>query len=639
MSPRIAPYGAWVSPISESALVKGRIGFEPPIFDGDLLVWAESRPLEGGRMALLLRHPDGRVVDLIPEAFNARTTVHEYGGGSYWSAGGTVFFSNFADQRVYRVREGQAPVALTPPGPQRYADFRYDERRDRLICVREDHSREPVANEIVALPCDGGPIEVLVSGADFYANPRLDATGQRLAWVCWNHPNMPWNNVELWVAELDEAGRPSQSQRVVGERGESAMQPEWAPDGRLVFVTDRNGWWNPHQWQDGQVKAIHEREAEFCRPMWQFDNACFGFAGNRLIAFYGKDGSWTLAGLDGKTGTLVDYRLPYTQMYGLTVAGERAALIASAPDQPAVLLAVNLLSGSYEVLRRSTQDDPDPRYISKPQAIRFPTGEGEFAHGFFYPPCNADYQGPSDCLPPLITTIHGGPTASASNSLSLSVQYWTSRGFAILDVNHRGSSGYGRAYRDRLEGQWGIVDVEDAVSGARYLAEQGLVDGQQLIIRGGSAGGFTTLAALAFHDVFSAGTSYYGVSDLELLAQETHKFEARYLDRLIGPYPERADVYRARSPINHLDRLSRPVLLLQGLDDKVVPPSQSERILEALRERGVPVAYVPFPGEQHGFRKAESIIKAYRSEWTFYARVFGFATAGGDAELEIHNLA
>ncbi len=638
MSAHTAPYGAWVSPISEESLVQGRIGFEPPIFDGDRLVWSESRPLEGGRLTLMLRHGDGRLVDLLPTAYNARTTVHEYGGGAYWCADGTVWFSNFADQRIYRVREGEEPVALTPPGTARFADFRYDAPRDRLICVREDHGQGEVVNHIVAVPCTGGAIEVLASGADFYACPRLDDSGQRLAYVCWNHPNMPWNDTALWVAELDEAGLPTSRQQVAGLERESITQPEWAPDGRLVFISDRNGWWNLYQWQDGQVHALHERAAEFSQPMWQFGQPCFGFAGNRVIALYSQDGSWSLAGLDAKTGTPVDYPLPYSQMYGLAVAGERAALVAAAPDKPAVLLLVNLLSGSAEVLRRSIQTERDPRYFSMPEAIRFPTGEGEFAHGFHYPPTNPDFVGPVGSLPPLITIVHGGPTSASSNALSLGVQYWTSRGFAVLDVNHRGSSGYGRAYRDRLDGAWGIVDVEDAVNGSRYLAEQGKVDPEKLIIRGGSAGGFTTLAALTFHDVFRAGASYYGVSDLELLAQETHKFESRYLDRLIGPYPERADLYRARAPIHHLAQLDRPVLLLQGLDDKVVPPSQSERILEALRDRGVPVAYVPFAGEQHGFRKAENIVRAYRSEWTFYARVFGFGAAADFVDLEIHHL-
>jgi dipeptidyl aminopeptidase/acylaminoacyl peptidase len=640
--PKVAPYGSWRSPITADLIVAETIRLGLIGLDGDDIYWSEMRPAEGGRYVVVRRTPDRGTADVTPPPFNARTRVHEYGGGAAVVADGTIYFSNWEDQRLYRQDPGGEPRPITPEAELRYADGVVDRGRGRMVCVREDHTiagREPV-NAIVSLDLDGGEgFRVLASGNDFYAAPRLSPDGARLAWLTWNHPNMPWDGTELWVGELRADGSLGRAKRVAGGLDESIFQPEWSPDGVLHFVSDRTGWWNLYCWRDGRVEPLAEMAAEFGLPQWVFGMATYGFASaERIICAYSEGGTWHLAELDTATGQLTPIDTPYAEIDAVRAGPDRAVLLAGSPTEPTSVVQLDLATGQFEVLRRSSGVPVDPGYLSSPQPIEFPTEGGLTAHAFFYPPRNRDYVAPSGERPPLLVVSHGGPTGATSSTLDLGVQYWTSRGIGVLDVNYGGSTGYGRAYRQRLEGRWGIVDVDDCANGARYLAGRGAVDGDRLIIQGGSAGGYTTLCALTFRDVFQAGASYYGVSDLAALAQETHKFESRYLDRLVGPYPERADLYRERSPIHFTDQLSCPVIFFQGLEDPVVPPSQAESMVEALRAKGLPVAYVPFEGEQHGFRRAEHIKRALETELYFYARVFGFELAEPVEPVPIDNL-
>jgi dipeptidyl aminopeptidase/acylaminoacyl peptidase len=639
-APQVAPYGSWKSPITSDLIVAGTIRLGQVIPDGEDLYWIESRPAEGGRQVIVHRSPDRRTADVTPAPFNARTRVHEYGEGDYTVQGGVVYFANFADQRIYRQEAGGPPTPLTPAADLRYADAVVDPR-GRLICVREDHTaagREP-ANTLVSIPLDGGAGRVLISGSDFYSTPRLSPDGSRLAWLAWNHPNMPWDGTELWVTDLGPDGNLGRAERVAGGPAESVFQPEWSPDGTLHFVSDRTGWWNLYRYRGGAVEPLCPMEAEVGRPQWVCGMSTYAFGRDgRIFCAYNQRGTWHLAGIDPGTGRLEPIEAPYTEIASLRAAGDRLVFVAGSPAEPTAVVRLDPATGRAEVLRRSTTLAIDPGYISVPQAVEFPTEGGRTAHAFYYPPHNRDFTAPAGERPPLLVRSHGGPTSAASAVLHPEYQFWTSRGFSVLDVNYGGSTGYGRAYRQRLDGAWGIVDVDDCVNGARYLAERGLVDPGRLAIRGGSAGGYTTLCALTFRSFFRAGASHYGVSDLEALARDTHKFESRYLDRLVGPYPERRDLYRERSPIHFTERLSCPVIIFQGLEDKVVLPNQAERMVAALRAKGLPVAYVPFAGEQHGFRRAENIKRALDGELYFYSRIFGFKLAEPVEPVPIENL-
>ena len=637
--PQVAPYGSWASPIKSDMVV---MGFGQMAFDGDDLYWIEVRPREGGRSVIVRRDRDGQLTDLTPASFNARTRVHEYGGGDFAVAHGALYFSNFMDQRIYRQASGEAPEPLTPAGAFRYADAIIDARRRRLIAVREDHTgtgREAV-NTLVSISLQDGEAQVLVSGNDFYSSPRLSPDGSRLAWITWNHPNMPWDGTELWVAETRDDGSLGPAERIAGGLEESIFQPEWSPGGALHFVSDRSGWWNLYRHNsDGTLTPLCPLAAEFGLPQWLFGMSTYAFeSAERIICAYTENGRSRLASLDTKTGALVEIETPYSDISFLRAATGRVAFVGGSPTEPASVILLDLSSRRIEVLRRSSDVEIDAGYFSIPQAIEFPTSDGQTAYGFFYPPQNKDYAAPAGERPPLLVKSHGGPTYATSTTLRLPVQYWTSRGIAVLDVNYRGSTGYGRAYRRALNGQWGVYDVDDCVNGALYLVERGLADGARLAITGGSAGGYTTLCALTFRQTFRAGASHYGVSDLETLVRDTHKFESRYLDRLVGPYPERADLYRARSPIHHADQLSCPVIFFQGLEDKVVPPSQAELMVEALRAKGLPVAYVAFEGEQHGFRRAENIKRAMDGELYFYSRIMKFDLADEVEPVPIENL-
>ncbi len=643
MSQQIAPYGAWRSPISADLIVAGTSRLMEVWLDGTDSYWIERRPQEAGRNALVRRTANGRVEDIVAVPFNVRTRVHEYGGGNFTVHQGTVYFANFADQRVYRVVPGGAPEPITPAGVMRYADFRVDARRNRLLCVREEHASDgAVVNTLVSLDADGDSADggqVLVSGNDFYASPRLSPDGTQLAWLTWNHPDMPWDATELWIAQVHEDGSLLQAHIVVGGEGESIVQPEWSPNGELHFISDRTGWWNLYRLRDDTSQALYPMEAEFARPQWVFNLSTYAFAApGVLYCTYTQHGRWHLASLDTTSGQFTPIETPYSEIADVRATPDGVHFIGGAPDVPTAVARLDPATGQMNALNESGETNLAPAYLSVPEAIEYPTSDDLTAYALFYPPRNPDFAAPSTERPPLVVMSHGGPTSAATTEMQLSIQFWTSRGFAVLDVNYGGGTGYGRPYRQRLNGQWGVVDVDDCINGARYLVERGSVDPERLAIQGGSAGGYTTLSALTFRDVFKAGASHYGLSDLEAIARDTHKFEARYLDRLLGPYPERQDLYYARSPIHFVDQLSSPVIFFQGLDDRVVPPNQAEEMVAALRAKHLPVAYLAFAGEGHGFRKSENIKRSLEAELYFYGRVFGFKPADEIEPVKIENL-
>jgi dipeptidyl aminopeptidase/acylaminoacyl peptidase len=640
-----APYGTWKSPITSDLIVKESIGLGQVKMDGDDIYWIEMRPSEGGRQVIVRRASDGRIADVNPPGFNARTRVHEYGGGEYTVHDSTVYFSNFADQQLYRQAPNSEPQLISETSTDaqlRYADFVVDASRNRLISVREDHranDREAV-NTLVAIPLGGGPVQVLVSGNDFYSSPRISRDSSRLAWLTWNHPNMPWDGCELWAGEITVDGTIANQQLVAGGLRESVFQPEWSPDGTLYFVSDRSGWWNIYRsTAEPGIECVCEMQAEFGAPQWIFGLSTYAFeSAERVICAFADRGLWRLGTIDTRKKTLQRIDAPYTEISFVCATPGRAVFRAGSPQAPFSIIEMDLASRNTKVLQRANKIDIESGFISEPQAIEFPTEDGLTAHGFYYPPKNSDFGAPGLERPLLLVKSHGGPTSATIAVLMLGIQYWTSRGIAVLDVNYGGSTGYGRAYRERLNGNWGIIDVDDCVNGARFLATRGDADGNRLMIDGGSAGGYTTLCALTFRDQFKAGASHFGVSDAEALAKETHKFESRYLDNLIGPYPARRDLYIQRSPIHFTDGLSVPVIFFQGLEDEVVPPNQAETMVEALRKKGVPVAYVAFAGEQHGFRRAENIKRALDGELYFYSRVFKFDLADAVEPVPIENL-
>lgn len=639
MSRTILPYGAWPSPWSAERIVAATRSIAEPHLDGANLYWLEGRPSEGGRQVLMTLHHQ-QPQACLPAPYNARSRVHEYGGGSYTVAAGVGYFCEFSDQGIYRVQNDQVEALLVVPG-LRFADFQVDLPRGRLLAVCEDHRSdgEP-SNTLVSIPLDGSAIapQMLHQGADFYSSPSLSPDGQQLAWLSWQHPWMPWDGSELWLADLDAQGQLQNPRQVAGGAHESLCEPRWSPQGELHVVSDRHGWWNLYVYRDGALQPCCQREAEFAAPHWQFAQRHYDFTPQGMpVCLYTRDGLWFLACLEGD-GQLRDIPLPYSDLSALWVRGNQATLLAGAPDSAPGILQVDLASGVYQMPVPGAALAVDPGFIAAPQSVYFPTQQGRQAHAFFYPPTNADYQAPADERPPVLVKGHGGPTSATSSTLNPGIQYWTSRGFAVLDVNYGGSTGFGRAYHQRLDGQWGVVDVEDCVNAVRYAADQGWVDAERSAIRGGSAGGYTALAALCFHDTFRAGASHYGISDLETLAHDTHKFESRYLDRLIGPYPEQQALYQARSPIHHLESFNTPVIFFQGLEDRVVPPNQAERMVEALRQRGVPVAYLAFPGEQHGFRQAANIRRCLEAELYFYGRIFGFSPADNPESVVIYQL-
>jgi dipeptidyl aminopeptidase/acylaminoacyl peptidase len=631
----IAPNGSWKSPISSRLIASANVGLMDPALDGDDVYWLESRPTEAGRNVIVQRSPDGTLRDVNPAPINVRSLVHEMGGGAFTAHHGHVVYSNYADQQLYL--DGRQ---LTHETGMRYADLFWDTAGEQLVCIREDHTVHGEAkNTLVTIPLSGGPGRVIVEGADFYTSPRVSPDGRRLAWLEWRHPNMPWDGTELWVGTLSPDSGIEAAQRVAGGPAESIFEPRWDADGSLYFVSDRSDWWNLYRWKDGDVTALCPLDAEFGEPQWGCGMSTYEVvAPGRLVCAYNRKNLWRLALLDVASGKLKDFDLPFTDIHAVRATATHAVFIGATPLEPAAIVRLDLNTGSHEILRRSNDARLDTAYLSRLEAIEFPTSGNRTAHAFYFAPTNADFAAPDGELPPLVVMSHGGPTGCTPARLKLNVQFWASRGFAVVDVNYGGSTGYGRAYRERLRLQWGIVDVDDCVAAAQYLVETRRADPQRVVITGGSAGGYTTLCALTFRDVFKAGASHYGVSDCEALTRDTHKFESRYGDSLFGPWPEAAATYRERSPIHHIDRLSCPLILTQGLEDKIVPPNQSEMMYVALRDKGIPVAYVPFEGEQHGYRKAENIQRALDAELYFYSRVFGFALAEPIEPVSIANL-
>ena len=690
----VAPYGSWRSPVTARLIAEGGVVTMWPQGVGESLYWTEMRPLEDGRYVVVRRGPDGEIADVTPPGVSARTLVHEYGGGMYTPfrnerGGESVLFSDLADQRLYRQdletdagpagETGAAarwsaprPVTPAPPAPRahRYADGRVTPDGRLLASVRERHEADgSVVNDLVAVPTDGSaPPRTLASGHDFYAAPRLSPSGRRLAWLSWDHPRMPWDGTELWVAELAGDGSLTGERLVAGGPEESVLQPLWSPSGALHFASDRSGWWNLYvaDADDGsevaggsptspgtgsdvadRVRPLAPRDAEFAKVPWVFGLQHFVFLDDgTLVAAFTEDGRDHLAvvtpasdGGSPAASGLREITSPYTVVYSLISLGDRVGLIAATHTEGWQVAVLDPVSGACELVRRGRAVPIDPAYVSRPEAIVFPTAGGLSAHALYYPPTHPEFVAPEGDLPPLLVLSHGGPTSASEAMLHLDVQYWTSRGIAVVDVNYGGSTGYGRAYRERLRGAWGVVDTVDCINAAEYLVERGDADAARLAVSGGSAGGYTTLNALTRYNVFSAGASYFGLADLEAFATGgTHKFESRYLDSLLGPYPELRSVYRERSPIHHVDDISCPVILLQGLEDVIVPPRQAEIIVEALERKGLPYAYLAFEGEQHGFRKAENIVRSQEAELYFYGRVFGFTPADPIEPVRIENL-
>ena len=625
------PYGSWPTPITSELVVRSARLPSGVAVDGDDLWWSESRPEEGGRTAVLHRGANGVVTEVLAAPWNARTAVHEYGGGAWWVDRGVLWFADWTTQRLHRLEPGGEPVALTPDPVVarglRFADGRLSPDGATLLCVQEEHHPDgsEATNTIVQLAAhEPSEPRVVVAGPDFVSDPRWHPDGEAYCWLEWDHPDMPWDATRLVV---DDGG----ARTVVagGEARESVCQPTWGPDGTLWFTADRTGFWSLYRWTPERGReTVVDIGKDIGFPQWVFGETCFALLDDGRVVFrYSEGGLDRLAVWTPGTEAVADLDVPHSSVDDLQAMGSAMAYVAASPTVEPHVVRVPIegdRAGAVEVVVAPRDLGLDPRWFSVPEPVEFPTGDGQRAHALLYRPTNPDVSGPDGERPPLLVMIHGGPTSAARPMLQLSKQYWTSRGFAVVDVNYRGSTGYGRAYRDLLHGQWGVADVEDCAAVCRHLAERGDVDGDRLLIRGGSAGGFTTLAALAFTDVFAAGASHYGVADLGALARDTHKFESRYLDGLVGPWPEARATYEERSPIFHTDRIDRPLIVFQGLEDEVVPPNQAEMIVDAVRAKGVPVRYVPFEGEQHGFRQAANIRAALDGELAFYAEVLGF---------------
>ena len=631
---RTLPYGAWPSPVSAALAARGsrRAGLLQAA--GEAIYWSESRPEEQGRQAIVRAGPDGRREDILPAPYSARSRVHEYGGGEFLVASDTVYFVNDKDQQVYALRPGKQPQRLTDAPGTRFADFAHDSARNRLVAVAETHTptgrgthRLP-RNSLVAIAVgaqEPGRVTELAGGRDFYASPRLSPDGGQLAFLAWDLPDMPWDGAALYAARIRDDGTLRRPRHVAGGSGTAAFQPEWGPDGRLYFAWDDTGWGCLYRW-DGERTALVDRSprAELWRAQWAFGMRCFALhPDGRFAAVYLERGLPLLRQGLLSNKQRVSYRALQTEAARVddpVAADSSFAVLASPPvAMPAVM---RLGRGDLHPLGPTPAAEIEATCISRGQVCAFRNTRREQVFGIHYTPTNPHYQGPRGALPPALVLAHGGPTSMTDAGLKMRVQYYTSRGFAVLDVNYGGSTGFGRAYRERLDGQWGIADVADCAAGARFLARKGLADPEKIAIAGGSAGGYTTLMALATTDAFAAGGSHYGISDLGLLMKHTHKFEAGYLHRLLGTTPAKwKAVCAERSPLNLIDGITAPVILFQGLDDKVVPPEQSRLIVDKLKARGIEVAYHEFPGEAHGFRKAETIVAVLEAELAFLQRV------------------
>ena len=628
----IAPYGSWPSEITTDLMTAGTVGLSEARLYKGVVYWLELRPKEQGRTAIVCMDAKGNKQELTSSEVSCRSTVHEYGGACYLPTSAGLFFVNHKDQQIYRIDQAGSIEKITTAPDTRFADLSFNGATLLAVAERHSESADSPENYLAIIDVDSGAVSALHQGQDFYSSATFSPDGKKLSWISWMHPQMPWDGTSLWTADI-AGGELSNATVVAGGIDESVVQPEWSADGQLYFVSDKNNWWNLYRLSGSGVEPVCARDAEFGLPQWQFGMIRYGFIDSHsILTSFSENGTEKLATIDTRTGVLTGIDREHSSYSSIRTEADRYCYIAqSTTGFPAVY--VGDLSGE-KLVCASSEPSVDHRNYAVAKSISFPTSDDKTAYGFFYLPVNAEYEAPKDELPPLLVMIHGGPTSATSDSLSLKIQYWTNRGFAVLDVNYRGSTGFGREYRDALKTQWGIADVQDCDFGVRYLVEAGLVDRDRVAIRGGSAGGFTVLAALAHTDSFKAGASLYGVSDLTALASDTHKFESRYLDSLIGPYPEQKDLYLERSPISSASLITSPVLFLQGLEDKVVPPSQAEMMIDSLKKNNVQVAYLPFEGEAHGFRKAETIAVAFAAELWFYGRVFGFEPVGGISAIE-----
>lgn len=644
MSPGGTPRRLWTSPVGAAAVAAGQLRFEALQLDQGDAYWIEGRPAEAGRCAVVRRRVGDASPpqDVTPRQYSARTFVHEYGGAALLAAGSHVVFSNAADGRLYSVGDRGDLAAMTPElGDVRYADMSLDSTGDALFCVMEDHRADRVVNSVARIPLQGGAPVTVVDGGDFYASPRVSPDGTRLCWLTWNQPLMPWDGTELWTASLDRDGVMHDAGLVAGGASESIFQPEWSTDSTLHFVSDRTGFWNLYRWDGHAAQPLAPLQADCGRPLWNFGIATYAFLANGRIALTAcHDGTWRLHVVDVAGSSARAVELRYTSLGPLLAGGDGVVMLAGGPRDPAAIVHVDVDTGAATTLSAESGARLDDAVVSVPDHITFPGHAGETAHAWLYRPHNnrndRDGAAPAEggSPPPLLVHAHGGPTSAVPTTLNEEIQYWTSRGFAYVDVDYGGSTGYGRAYRERLNGQSGIVDVGDCVAAAQHLAATGEADGTQLFIEGGSAGGYIVLCAMTFHDVFAGGASRYGIADVELLFADTHKFEARYE----SPYPPDPATRQARSPVHFVDRVRRGVLLLQGLDDPIVPPEQSQLMYDALRQRGIPCAYVAFPGEAHGFRRAENIERTVEAELYFFCRLAGIEPPDDAAPVSIDNL-
>jgi len=647
---QISPYGSWESPISADLITQGGLRLGEVRVDGDDVYWHEGRPEEAGRYVIVKRSADGSTSDVNPAPLNARNAVHEYGGSAYAVRDGVVYLANWDDQRIYKASDSGEPQAITN-APEierglRFADLKLTNDSNWILAVSETHHEDREAdNAIVAVPTDGsGDVKTMASGYDFYSSPRQNPAGDKICWLSWNHPNMPWDGCELWVADFDsENGSVSNEQKITGGTDTSIVQPEWAPagsgqDDTLVFITDESGWWNLTKWANGKITPLLAEEKDHGGPAWAFGFSTYSFLEDGAVLLKGtKNGKGLLRMVTLQGREVAETPVPHTSIAEVNVIGDDVAYIGASPTSSAEVVRATLSKGDITSLKSSSDIELDDAYLSIPEAITFPSTDNGEAHAFYYPPTSPDFESDGSEIPPLLVISHGGPTSATSSALSLPVQFWTSRGFAVVDVNYRGSTGHGKAFRDALKGNWGVYDTDDCIAAADYLVGRGPADTNRLAIKGGSAGGYTTINALTFEDRFAVGATYYGIADLSVFIGDTHKYESRYLDSLIGPYPESKQLYHDRSAINFTDQLSCPMIILQGLEDKIVPPSQAEIMAGALRDKGIPFSLMMFEGEQHGFRQSKNIKASLEGELYFYGRVMKFTPAGDLPGVEIEN--
>jgi dipeptidyl aminopeptidase/acylaminoacyl peptidase len=630
----------WKSDITTDFILSDSVRLGEVQIDNGNIFFLEGRPSEKGRNAIV-KMRDEKSKCILPVEYNARSKVHEYGGGAYTVSKDRVYFINFSDQRIYLL-EKEKLTPITKEGNFSYSEMVINEKLNKLYCIREDHSQEEIKNEIVNIDLKTKKISIVATGCDFYSSIAINSDCKKMVFLQWNHPNMPWDGTELVLADIEANGSISNEKSVAGGVDISIFQPRWSANGDLYYISDKTNWWNIYRYRDGKAENITPANAEFGYPQWVFGLSNYDFVekGNKkyIVCTYCQNGKKYLATLDLESLELKNFDMPFNSYNYVQGYKNRAYFIGGSPTLANSLVELDIDSGKYKILKKSKDVSVEIEDISVAEFIEFPTENNKTAYGYFYPPKNKKYKLKKGCLPPLIVKSHGGPTAGARTSLDLETQYWTSRGFAVVDVDYGGSIGYGKEYRKRLEKMWGIVDVDDCVNAAKYLISKNLVDKDKLIIKGGSAGGYTTLCALTYRDVFAAGVSYFGVSDLEPFVEDTHKFESRYLDSLIGEYKTNREVYLTRSPIHYTDKLSCPVLLLQGNEDKIVPPSQSEKMFDALLKKKIPTAYILFENEQHGFRQSQTIKRAIEAEVYFYSKIFGLQMQEKIEPIDIANL-